>query len=203
MKPYLFLLPVTLIAACSAPETVSFETGTCGAVTAVLEAGTASDPYTSLRGEAVMLGERELEDNWTTTTPVFGEACTTAVMRDMFGTDIFMLNCPLYAESSSFDRDIHEAEARAVAEHTVGILTECLGDDWIIKETTEHNDYQVYHKYVFEPASGRPGADEFNFTVDPIYVEMSYTPYMRGRGGASGWQTLIQFQEQRETSDGN
>lgn len=202
MKAMLYTLPLALLTACSTATAPEFAPGTCEAVSAVLSAGQEASPYASLRGAPEMLGEQELEDNWQTILPVFGEACNTAIMRDMFGSDIYVLNCPLYHSPSSLDRPAREAEARAASEAVVGTLSECLGDEWIIRETTENADFEVYHKYVFEPASGRPGADQFNFTVDPIYVTMSFTPSMRGRGGAPGWIAEVQFQEQRATPDG-
>jgi hypothetical protein len=40
------------------------------------------------------------------------------------------------------------------------------------------------------------------FTADPAFLEMSYTPFMRGRGGPSGWQVVLQFQAQADAAEG-
>ena len=202
MKIKLALLSFTFLAACSAatPQP-DFTANTCDAVNAVLASGASDDPYAVFRGEQAMLGDRPLEDQWIANKPAFGETCQTNIMRDMFGADIYSYSCDLYASPGSFDKEEKEIEARATIDDVKDTISTCLGDEWVMEETTEHQDFQVFQKYECEPASGRPGAGEFDFTVDPIYIEMSYTPFMRGRGGPTGWVAKVQFQEQRKTPE--
>ena len=199
MKRIALVFSVLSLSACgtSQGELAEFEPETCDAVTAIMQAGQAAEPYSALRGEPEMLGDMPIEDSWSANQSAFGEGCETAVLRDFFDMDVFTYSCPLYAERSNLDRETHEVEARAAAQGALEIISACLGEDWIVEETTQNPDYQVFHKYLLEPAYGRPGADTFDFTVDPIYIELSYTPFMRGRGGPAGWQVYVQFQEQR------
>ncbi|MAP95768.1 MAG: hypothetical protein CMK07_12530 [Ponticaulis sp.] len=202
MKTTAFLLPLALIAACSsAASPPDFTANTCDAVNAVLAAGSTDNPYSVFRGEPAMLGDRVLDDKWVANKAAFGETCQINIMRNMFGADIYTYSCDLYSSPGSLNKDEKEAEARAEINRVKDTIASCLGDDWVMDESTEDPDVEIYQKYDFEPVSGRPGADEFDFTVDPIYVEMSYTPFMRGRGGPSGWLAKVQFQEQRKMAE--
>lgn len=198
MKIAYLALPVLLLAACGNDAPPKFTQNTCEAVQAVMTEGAKDDAFKGFRGEPVMLGDRALDDRWIANKAAFGEECKTSVMRDAFGSDMYMYNCELYASPGSLNKDAKEAEARKAVDSVKDTLVECLGDDWVMRETSEHVDFEVYQKYLFEPKSGRPGADKFDFTADPIYIEMSYTPFMRGRSGPTGWLAKVQFQEQRE-----
>lgn len=200
MKSIYLALPLLLLTACGEKDSsTDFAQNTCEAVQAVLNAGANDDPYASLRGDPVMLGDRPLDDRWVARKDAFGTGCKTSVMRDMFGSDMFTYECELFASPGSLNADEKEVEARQAINSVKDTLTSCLGEAWIMEEDTENADFRVYQKYLFEPESGRPGADTFDFTADPIYIEMSYTPFMRGRGGPTGWLAKVQFQEQRET----
>lgn len=199
MKSVYLAFPALLLAACgSGDKPPEFAKNSCEAVQAIMAEGAKDEPFAAFRGEPVMLGDRPLNDRWEANKTAFGTSCQTSVMRDMFGSDLHLYNCELYASPGSLDKEAKEVEAREAINLVKETLETCLGDEWKVEESTENQDFQVYQKYLFEPKSGRPGADKFDFTADPIYIEMSYTPFMRGRGGPTGWLAKVQFQEQRE-----
>tara|TARA_B100000678_G_C18225400_1_gene508641 strand:+ start:3943 stop:4554 length:612 start_codon:yes stop_codon:yes gene_type:complete len=200
MKTLVSVFPFLLLAGCGPDGEAqqAFKPNSCEAVNAVLAAGEESPPYASLRGEPKMLGDRPLDDAWMANSNAFGSSCDVNLMDGFFGSDISTYSCELFTASGSLDKESREAEARKMTDSVRDTLQTCLGPEWVMEEDTENSDFEIYQKYVFEPASGRPGADTFDFTVDPIYIEMSYTPFMRGRGGPSGWIAEIQFQQQRE-----
>lgn len=204
MKTAYFALSLLVLAGCGGgggTKEAAFEPGSCDAVRSVLAAGQETVPYSSLRGEPKMQGERVLNDTWIAKSPAFGEHCEIGVISGMMGTDISLYRCELFTALRSSDRETTEAEARALMSDVSDTIKGCLGDEWVAEETTEHDDFEVYQNFVFEPVSGRPGADTFDFTVDPIFLKMSYTPYMRGRSGPSGWIVELQFQEQRAVAE--
>lgn len=201
MKIAYLALPVFALAACGpSGDSAGFTKNSCSAVQSVLAEGAKDEPYAALRGAPVMLGDRPLKDQWTAKKIAFGETCQTSVIRDMFGVDMYIYSCDLYASPGSFEKDAKEIEARQAITSVRETIESCLGEDWLVEEDTKNSDYQIYQKYLFEPKSGRPGADKYDFTADPIYIEMSYTPFMRGRGGPTGWLAKVQFQEQREAA---
>ncbi|MAK61480.1 MAG: hypothetical protein CMK09_10905 [Ponticaulis sp.] len=198
MKFAYLALPAFLLTACGNSTPPQITQNTCEAVEVVITEGSKKNAFSAFRGEPVMLGDRELNHRWHANTNAFGDDCRTSIIRDMFGTDLYTYHCELYARTGSLEAEAREAEARAAIGEVRDLLSSCLGQDWVMKETSEHTDFEIYQKYLFEPKSGRPGADEFEFTADPIYIEMSYTPFSRGRSGPSGWLAKVQFQEMRK-----
>lgn len=162
---------------------------------ALFQAARSDDPpFSSLRGDPVMLEDQPLEDNWYAKEKHFGAACHVAVMSEFFGgeTDFHLIGCTLFSEPSSFDREENELRARTVLEDTRTMLEGCLGDGWVMEETDQHHKADIYQKYKFEPEGFET---PYDFTADPIYLEMSYARFPGG-GVPSGWQVNLQFQEQ-------
>ena len=197
---HILLAPLLLLAACgsgsSEPSKMAEVDGPCANVAPVLAARSDSEPFKSLRGDPRMLGDFPLEDSWDANFSAFDGSCRINAMRDFFGgeSDMHMYTCELYAESGSFDKEARQAEAESIATNVTETLQECLGADWKMEEKTTSSDFEIYYKATFEPAEKQDSP--FQFTADPVYVEMSYSPFMRGRGGASGWIVELQFQEQ-------
>ena len=173
--------------------------GPCAEVEMIMAAKSDAEPFQSLRGENVMLGERALEDKWTAKVSSFDGRCEINAMRGFFGepTDIHTYGCVLF-EAGNFDREENEVKARAMLEDIETTLISCLGDNWTVEETTEKRDFDVYRKLKFVQTDA-PETDA-KFTADALYAEMSFTPFMRGRGGKSGWDVHVQFQEMVDTS---
>ena len=194
-------LSVFTLSACGAGEAGPAKVaGSCGNVQPILEARAEAEPFKSLRGKNRMLGDRPLPDSFEGKHDAFGKACTTNVM-DGFGggATIYTYSCPLF-EGNSMDRDADSKEAEAAFNKAADEMMACLGEGWETAEDTEHMEYEVYHKYTYKPADMQDSAS--GFTADPAFLEMSYTPFMRGRGGPSGWQVVLQFQAQADAAEG-
>lgn len=193
---------ILALAACggaSTSEETQVAKGPCADVEMIMAAKSDAEPFQSLRGDNVMLGERPLEDKWVSRVSSFEGRCEINAMRGFFGepTDIHTYGCILF-EAGNFDREENEAKARAVLDDIETTLIACLGDEWTVEETTEKMDFDVYRKLKFSPVNEIES--EAKFKADALYAEMSFTPFMRGRGGKSGWDVHVQFQEMVDTS---
>jgi hypothetical protein len=183
--------------AANAPQQVA--KGPCSDVEMILAAKQDNEPFASLRGNNQMMGDMVLDDKWVAKTNAFDGACEVNAMRGFFGEpmDIHTFKCTLF-EAGNFDRKENEVKARAAMAKVEATLSQCLGDDWIVEETTEKRDFDIYRKLKYSPVI--PVETGSDFTVDALYAELSFTPFMRGRGGKSGWDVIVQFQEQVDTS---
>jgi hypothetical protein len=193
-------LSMLTLSACGAADS-EFGTeeavGPCGNIQAMLDARTEAEPFKRLRGVNKMMGDTPLSDTFIGMHKPFGAACTASVMNGFgAGTTIYTYSCPLF-EGNSIGRDDERADAEAAFDTAASEMRACLGDGWETAEDTENGDYQVYHKLTYKPVDMADSAS--GFTVDPAFLEMSYTPFMRGRGGPPGWQVMLQFQAQVDT----
>ncbi|KCZ89579.1 hypothetical protein [Hyphomonas jannaschiana] len=197
MRVVIIGLSILTLSACGAAGS---ETGTqdavgpCGNIQPILNARSEGEPFGSLQGANKMMGDTPLPDTFIGMHKAFGAACTASVM-DGFGagSTIYTYSCPLF-EGNSMGRDAERADAEAAFAMAASEMRACLGEAWETAEDTENGDYQVYHKFTYKPVAMADSAS--GFTVDPAFLEMSYTPFMRGRGGPSGWQVVLQFQAQ-------
>lgn len=202
MRCLILIGSLAALAACggeSATEETPVATGPCADVEMIMAAKSDPEPFQRLRGDNVMLGERPLEDKWVSKVSSFEGRCEINAMRGFFGEpiDIHTYGCALF-EAGTFDREENEVKVREVLENVKTALITCLGDEWTVEETTEKMDFDVYRKLKFSPVD--EVESDAKFTADPIYAEMSFTPFMRGRGGKSGWDVHVQFQEMVDTS---
>lgn len=195
MRILLASLTALAVSACG-PETVSKTSDPCAAVERIQTARLDKEPFESMRGDNIMLGDNPLDDSWVTSTDLFGKSCRVSAMRNFFGNDLHILNCSLYAATGSLNKEENEAKARKAVTEVREELTQCLGDSWEISETSESSDYDIYQKITFEQTEPDKDTEDFEFRADPLYIEMSYSPFMRGRGGPTGWIAEVQFQEQ-------
>jgi len=189
-------LSILSLAACGAADSGAPKTasGPCGNIQPILDARTEAEPFLSLRSKNRMLGDMPLPDSFEGKHAAFGKVCTMNVMNGFGGgSKVYTYSCPLF-EGNSMDREGDQARAEAAFDTAAAELKACLGEGWETDEDSENMDFEVYHKFTYAPVDMPASAS--GFTVDPVYLELSYTPFMRGRGGASGWQVVLQAQAQ-------
>lgn len=198
LVPVLFL-PALMLAACSGDKTAAAATSPCGALQPVIDSRTEVVPFERVRKGKFKLGEMELDDKFITAVTVGNNLCTTSVMEGFFGeeTSIYIFNCEVF-QAGTLDSESNEAKARDAFDKVEAMMTACLGTDFIAETSDENADFDVYRKTTWQ-AANPPEMAEGSFRVDPAYLELSYSPFMRGRGGPSGWLVELQLQEQRTT----
>jgi len=199
MRYSAIVLGAAALTACGGADT-SFKdpsqaAGTCGTIEMLNAARSDAEPFQSLRGDPVMMGENPVEDAFIMTGTAFNSTCEINAMRGFFGEpfDIHTLNCDLF-NAGNFDKEENARLATAAFERVEANLSECLGDGWTQTEKDSDRDYEIYRKITYKRVDAQPTGAKF--TSDPLYLELSYTPFLRGRGGKPGWQVTLQFQEQ-------
>lgn len=194
MRNAIIGLSILTLAACEAGEAApAKDEGPCANVQPILDARGEAEPFLSLRGDNRMLGDRPLPDSFHGTHEAFGKSCKTDVMSGFGSTVIYTYSCTLF-EGKSMDREGDAAEAEAAFSEAATEMKACVGEGWEIEEDSEDMDFEVYRKLTYKPVDMQSSAS--GITVDPAYLEMSYTPFMRGRGGPSGWLVVLQVQGQ-------
>jgi hypothetical protein len=171
------------------------EQGPCSSLDAIIQARGESLPFESLRGDPAMLGDMALDDKFQLTAQVLGASCTNSVMSGFPdpASDIHLVNCPLYQNSSSFDRDGAGEEARAMFAQASEAMEACLGEGWAVEPGRPDSDFEVYESLEFNPVGEPQRAG--GFTIDSAYIKLMYSPFMRGPGRSSGWFVELQFQQ--------
>lgn len=200
MKKALLLTAAICLAACngsekSGPEKkTKAEASACESIKTIIAATKDKPPYSSLQGNNAMLGDRPLPDSWLTRSEFFGKTCRINKMGKFFGgeTDFYSFSCTLYEARGTLDKETRSAEARAIVDELKSDLDKCLPEGWVSSETTEDQNFEVYYKVKYEPENFE---SPFKFTADPVYLELTYTPFM-SRSAPSGWNVKLQFQEQ-------
>jgi hypothetical protein len=167
----------------------------CSIVGQIDSARADSPPFSSLRGDAVMLGDNPMTDKFAVANAPFNGQCEIGVITNMFGSgsDLHLYNCNLYERLGSLEKERRETEARAAFVEAKTTLTQCLGDGWTTEETTENSQFEIYHKVKFVPETPAPKMGQF--TADTLYLTMAYSPFMNHPGRRSGWNVHFQFQE--------
>lgn len=125
--------------------------GPCYDIERIEKARADAIPFESLRGEPVMLGERPLDDMWTSADEHFGTSCKLSVMSGFFGgeSDFHSIGCELDQKNGSLDMETRQAEASAILEETREKLQTCLGDGWEMSISDDAPDADIYKKYKF------------------------------------------------------
>ncbi|MBY9067297.1 hypothetical protein K1X12_10325 [Hyphomonas sp. WL0036] len=194
MRATIIGLSILTLAACQGGEAAPAKAaGPCANVKPILDARGEAEPFLSLRGENRMMGEMPLPDSYLGQHDAFGKTCNTSVMRGFGSGAIYTYSCTLF-EGKSMNRDGDQAEAEAAFTKAAEEMKACVGEGWEIAEDTEDMDFEIYRKFTYAPAE-MPSSSS-GITVDPAFLEMSYTPFMRGRGGPSGWLVVLQVQGQ-------
>ncbi len=169
--------------------------GPCSDVTTLQAARSDTPPFSSLRGAPVMRGDTPVRDTWYAKADYFGsDGCTIAALRDVFDTksDFHIAGCDVFVEPSSLDREENEQKARRALEETRANLESCLGDSWIMTESDDDPNFDIYHRYTFKPQGYET---PFSLSADPAYLEMSFSRFP-SRSRPAGWMVKLQFQEQ-------
>ncbi|GGD15057.1 hypothetical protein [Aquisalinus flavus] len=193
------ILPALVLAACSGDNKAIAASGPCGPLQPVFDSRTNAVPFETVRKAKFKLGEVELDDKVTTGITLGDNLCTTSVMEGFFGQDanIYIFNCPVF-QAGTLDREANEARAMEAFSRVEAMVTSCLGPDFIAETSEESTDLEVFRKTIWDFVDP-PEIAAGSFRADPAYLELSYSPFMRGRSGPSGWLVELQLQEQRAT----
>ncbi|MEM1088169.1 MAG: hypothetical protein AAGH90_10590 [Pseudomonadota bacterium] len=177
------------------------DAGPCATIDAIKAARSEAVPFASLRSDPVMLGDRALDDQFTTNLTLLGKPCQTNVMSGFFGrnVDLYTVSCTLF-EAGVFDYEENAAEAKKLRDEADSLMTQCLGDSWTKEVTDQSTADAMDYKIEYIPDGGVQPVNDL--TVDAAYVESVFERGSGMRGSQRGWRVLLQFQEARPSEEG-
>jgi hypothetical protein len=192
------LLTAFGLAACNSDGEQAGQIDDCSVIQSINTSRADTPPFSSLRGEPVTLGDMVLDNQYLAERSPFGAQCEISTIDQFFGTDtdLHLYGCSLYERAGSFDREAREVEARALFDEARTTLTQCLGSEWEVVETTQNANFEVYHKIKLTPPEG--AAVIADFTVDMMFLTLAYTPLMNQPGRGTGWRVQFQAQQPSE-----
>lgn len=170
--------------------------GPCAAINTIKEARSEAVPFSSLRSNPVMLGDRPLDDRFTTHLTLLDTPCQTNIMSGFFGRDVdlYTVSCTLF-EAGVFDYEENKAEAERIRVEAAALMDQCLGEDWTTEITDQSTADAMDYKIEYIPEGGVQAVNDL--TVDAAYLESVFERGSSIRGSQRGWRVLLQFQEAR------
>ena len=179
---------------CEQATTTADYSGPCGEVQQIVDAAQGPEPFASLRGEPVMLGDTAVDDKFLTSQKFFGETCETFIMRGMpAGQDMHGLSCMLYSRITGPNED-DLARGTELFEEVSAKLAECVDPALVREETDDSRDDTIDRQVVYKLSDRKPEPGEL--LIHPIHLHMKYEPMSFGRM-SSGFEVKFQFQQPR------
>ena len=175
------------------PATVTPSPKSCADIAALAAAMAEPEPFASLRTGKVKLGDRELDDSFTTAAAPAGSTCTMGKM-DGFnpeGGPIYVVNCTVFS-SGMLDREENAVKAKAAFEAARNDLTKCLPKDWTTRNgsTIEADTTETM---IFESPADVKRAMDASFYSYPVELKKIWSE--GGRGEGAGWRVTLTFQK--------
>ncbi|MEM7492123.1 MAG: hypothetical protein AAF296_02000 [Pseudomonadota bacterium] len=186
-----------MLASCSGDSpSVTADAGPCAAISIIKKARNEAVPFSTLRADPVMLGDRPLNDRFTTDVTLLDTPCQTNIMSGFFGRDVdlYTVSCTLF-EAGIFDYEDNKAEAERIRDEAAALMDQCIGADWTKEITDQSTAEAMDYKIEYIPEGGVQAVNDL--TVDAVYLESVFERGSGMRGSQRGWRVLLQFQEAR------
>lgn len=175
------------------PASVTPSAKSCADIAALAAAMAEPEPFASLRTGKVKLGDRELDDSFTTATAPAGSTCTMGRMDgfDPQGGSIYVVNCKVFS-SGMLDREENAVKAKAAFEAARNDLTKCLPKDWTNRNgsTVEADTTETM---IFESPQDVKRAMDASFYSYPVELKKEW--FEGGNGEGPGWRVTLNFQK--------
>lgn len=173
---------------------VDKESRSCKDIAALAAAFNEPEPFASLRTGKVKLGDRELDDSFTTAVAPAGGSCSMGVM-DGFGTPpakMHVVNCQLFASGMN-DREANAAKAKAVFEAANRDLYTCLPGDWTARDGSQVA-IDSTEAMIYETRTDAQRAMTASYYTYPVELRKEWS---EGgiRGQTAGWRVTLNFQK--------
>lgn len=110
----------------------------CKDIAALAAAMSEAEPFASLRDGKAKLGDRELEDHFTTAVAPAAATCELGKLAafDVGGGDVYVANCLVFS-SGMLDREANAPKAKAAFDAARADLDRCLPKDWSSRDGSQ------------------------------------------------------------------
>ncbi len=175
------------------PSAVTPSAKSCEDIAALAAAMAEPEPFASLRTAKFKLGDRELDDTFTTAAAPAGATCKLAVMDgfDPKGGKLYVANCALFS-SGMLDREDNAELAKAVFDAARNDLTRCLPQGWTSRDGSKV-EADTTETMIFESAEDAKRAMDASFYAYPVELKKEWSEGDRVQG--AGWRVTLNFQK--------
>jgi|GEM_PF-1811944 len=165
----------------------------CEDIAALAAAMSEPEPFASLRTGKVKLGDRELDDSFTTAAAPAGAACKLGVMDgfDPAGGKLYVVNCTIFS-SGMLDREENAEKAKAAFAAARNDLTRCLPTGWTSRDGSKV-EIDAPETMIFESAEDAKRAMDASFYAYPVELKKEWSEGDRSAG--PGWRVTLNFQK--------
>lgn len=172
----------------------------CEDIAALAAAFDEPTPFASLRTGKFKLGDRELDDKFTTAAAPAAATCEIGVM-DGFGPvpgKMHVVNCKLFA-SGMLDREENALKAKAVFDAAKADLSRCLPADWTSRNGSS-KDPEATEAMIYETRADAERSMTASYYVYPIELRKEWADGS-SFGQTTGWRVVLNFQKEIPASD--
>lgn len=175
------------------PSAVIPSAQSCADIAALAAAMSEPEPFASLRTGKVKLGDRELDDSFTTAAAPAGATCKLGVMDgfDPEGGKLYVVNCTVFS-SGMLDREENAEKAKAAFAAARNDLTRCLPKDWTSRDGS-NTEVDSTETMIFESAEDAKRAMDASFYAYPVELKKEWSDGNRAEG--PGWRVTLNFQK--------
>ena len=177
------------------PSAVTPSAQSCTDIAALAAAMAEPEPFASLRTAKFKLGDRELEDTFTTAAAPAGATCKLAVMDgfdpDLERSKLYVVNCTVFS-SGMLDREKNAEKAKAAFAAARNDLTRCLPKDWTSRDGS-NTQIDSTETMIFESAADAKRAMDASFYAYPVELKKEWSEGDRAEG--PGWRVTLNFQK--------
>lgn len=166
----------------------------CKDIATLVAAMDEAEPMASLRTGKFRLGERELDDKFTTDITPAGATCELGVM-DGFSPGsgkLYVANCTLFG-SGLLDRQAEAEKAKTAFDTARAQLESCLPKDWTSRDGSQP-DADTTETMIYESAADAKRAMDASFYAYPVELKKEWSDTLRS--GPPGWRVTLNFQKE-------
>ena len=167
----------------------------CEDIAALASAMTGNEPFVALRTGNVMLGDHEVEDQFTTDVAPAGAQCKMGQMTgwNPGDPDLFVVNCTLFS-AGVFDEEENGVKAKAAFDAAKAEVDKCLPSGWAARDGSNNGDERT-EVLIYETAADKARSEASNVYVHPVEIRKEYVTNGSMRSGRpSGWSVVLNFQ---------
>jgi len=170
----------------------------CKDIAALAVAMEEPEPFSSLRTGKATLGERELDDRFTTAISPAGASCDLGKMPpfDSRSGEVYVANCLVFS-SGMLEREVNAEKAKAAFDAVRTDLDRCLPEGWSSRDGSQP-DPGVTEVMIYESAADAKRSMDASSYLYPVELRKEWSD--GGRGNPPGWRVTLSFQKEAAAS---
>ena len=166
----------------------------CKDIAALAAAMSEPEPFASLRASKAKLGDRELDDRFTTAIAPAAATCELGKLAafDVGGGDVYVANRLVFS-TGMLDREANAIKAKAAFDAARADLDSCLPKDWSSRDGSQP-DPAATEVMIYEPADDAKRSMDAGAYLYPVELRKAWSE--GNRADPPGWRVTLSFQQE-------